>query len=144
MWCHPGDHWYCADGQSQFIVSSDKKQIWLTKRHENMQLRAKILGTNFKKNTSVFYHQIQKKSPPPNNVHNVFRADYLSHLFSRHLRKNWRNWRELCKVWSRPWMANDFLPPKPLIPWSSCGPQGTTLYRSQKKVQKRVGGEVVW
>ena len=81
MWCRPGDHWYCADGQSQFIVSSDKKQIWLTKRHENMQLRAKILGTNFKKKHIRFLPSNPKKNPPLPTMSTMFSERIICHTF---------------------------------------------------------------
>lgn len=58
-----------------------KNQIWLTKRHENMQWRAKILGTNFKKKTSVFYHQIQKKITPSQQCPQCFSERIICHTF---------------------------------------------------------------
>ena len=144
MWYHPGDHCYCADGQSQFRVSI------VTKNKFDWRNDMKICsyGPRFwvqtsKKNIRLLPSN-QKKSPLPTFNPQRFSERSICHttFCSRHLRKNWRNWRELCKVLSRPWMASDFLPPTVMAlnfrrRWdlgALVAPQGTTLYRSQKKV----------
>ena len=111
--------------------------------------------TNFKKKTSVFYHQIKKNPPLPTFNPQRFSERSICHttFCSRHLRKNWRNWRELCKVLSRPWMASDFLPPTVMAlnfrrrwgPWSSCGPSRYDPCTDRKrKCKKEVGGRRCW